>query len=560
MSGNTILLNDPTRNWAFTTNYINGTYGNGIIIDASGSINSNLVTFRTNGNVRATISDASFSVQNNLVVSGNTSLQSLRSTSRIVTGNLITSNINVSLANPIRPDVSYNYSVINLANTFTDLSNNYSGNAYTGQIGYLLSTNSLYAYQGFAPTGSWTQLYNYVPQKMLVTYTGNSLTGTYFDPSGSGINYRWVAWTNTTTPTYGSVGGTSVTPSAITITQLSNIPGYNNIDFLIVGGGGGGGCGWQGGGGGGGGVISSTASLGISGGYGLNPGPFTATSLASYNVGVGGGGPGARYSTPAYRSYNGGSSYITFPGYTSYTSPIQNSVGSYVQSQTFLVPTEYTWPPVPCSNYSVPTNATALTAFGGGGGSSELDTASPALTGGLSAQQPGGCGGGGSHGGSVPYENGVSPYPYQTYTQGFGGGNGFSGYQTSPSVGYVGPFIGGGGGGAGTPGMTASATSTSAGTGGNGGSGLVNIITGSLTTFAGGGGGACRANITTPVAGSGGSGGGGNGGSVSGATTSGSPATGYGSGGGGGSSNVGGGAGQVGGNGSGGIVIIRWII
>lgn len=567
MSGNTILLNDPTRNWAFTTNYINGTYGNGIIIDASGVINSNLITFRTNGNARVTISDASFSVQNNLVVSGNTSLQSLRSTTRVVSGNLITSNINVSLANPVRPDVSYNYSVINLANTFTDLSNNYSGNAYNGQIGYLLSTNSLYSYQGFSPTGSWSQLYNYVPQKMLITYTGNALTNVYLDVN-SGLNYRWVSWTNTTPPTIGNPGGTNVTASAITITQLSNIPGYNNIDFLIVGGGGGGGCGWQGGGGGAGGMISSTASLGISGGYGLNPGPFTATSLGSYNVGVGGGGPGAVYGPPtAFRSYSGGSSYITFPGYTSYTSPIQNSVGNFVQSQPFLIPTTFTWTTGPCSNYVVPSNTTALTAFGGGGGSGELGNTPYTIPPSVSPQ-PGGCGGAGSHGGSVPYENGVSPYPYQTYMQGFGGGNGFSGYQTSPSAGYVGPFIGGGGGGAGTPGMDASAISTTNGTGGNGGSGLANTITGSAIVYAGGGGGSCRSNITTPVAGSGGSGGGGNGVSVSGSTYPGSNASGYGCGGGAGSSQSASGttavpsgpAGQVGGNGSGGIVIIRWII
>jgi hypothetical protein len=61
-------INDPNRLTSFTANYMNGTYGNGIILDASGAIpNTFAINFRTNGNIRVQITDASSIVLNNLV-------------------------------------------------------------------------------------------------------------------------------------------------------------------------------------------------------------------------------------------------------------------------------------------------------------------------------------------------------------------------------------------------------------------------------------------------------------------------------------------------------------
>ena len=62
-----IQLNDPTKNWSITANYMNGTYGNGIILDASGVTNVFGINFRTNGNIRVQITDSSTNVLNNLV-------------------------------------------------------------------------------------------------------------------------------------------------------------------------------------------------------------------------------------------------------------------------------------------------------------------------------------------------------------------------------------------------------------------------------------------------------------------------------------------------------------
>jgi len=62
-----LQLSDPTKNWGLTANYMNGTYGNGIILDASGVANAFAINLRTNGNVRVQITDASSIVLNNLV-------------------------------------------------------------------------------------------------------------------------------------------------------------------------------------------------------------------------------------------------------------------------------------------------------------------------------------------------------------------------------------------------------------------------------------------------------------------------------------------------------------
>jgi hypothetical protein len=527
-----LQLNDPTKKWAVTGNYFNSIYNAGIILDASGAVpNAFDISFNTNGVTRFAISDSSSNITNNLVVQGSTSLQFLSCLNEIDSGVFNVSKIIPSLANPVRTDVSYNFSVVSLANTFSDLSSNYNPTAYNGQFVYVLSTNTLYVYN----SPNWI-----IPgaKTLQISVSGNTASGTYVDPSNN-YTYAYAVWT-TSNPaggnfsTYPAGNAPSQTfPNAITINSLSYISPYNQIDFLIVGGGGGGGGGYQGGGGGAGGLISSASSLGPTGGGAANPGPYMPTTTGSYSVSVGAGGLGGVFSTS-------GANKSSAPGGNS-------SIGFY-----------------------------ATIAAGGGSGSGEQNNGTPAISppsvGATNwyVTTPGGSGAGGSHGGP-----GLLAASSGTAGQGYGGGTGYSSV-TNPTP-YSGCYTGGGGGGAGSIGGN-SVGANSSGTGGNGGSGVVNRIIGATYYgYACGGGGSTR-NGNGSAGGTAGSGGQANGITYGGAGSFGgggaaqtggnaiiSGNAGYGSGGGAGSSS--GGAAippsavvPSGGDGVAGIVVIRWVI
>ena len=124
-----LQYDDTNINWALTTNYISPINNQGIIFDISGNVAAANLVARINGNIKYTLTDASFAILNNLVVNGNTSVQALSCTNETDSTYLTTGNINATLANPTRTDVSYNFSVVNL----TDTSNNlltYYPNSY----------------------------------------------------------------------------------------------------------------------------------------------------------------------------------------------------------------------------------------------------------------------------------------------------------------------------------------------------------------------------------------------------------------------------------------------
>jgi hypothetical protein len=538
-----LQLNDPTKKWAVTGNYFNSIYNAGMILDASGAIqNAFDISFNTNGVARLIVSDSSNNVTNNLVVQGSSSLQSLTSLNEVDTGIFNVSRIIPSLANPVRTDVSYNFSVVSLANTFTDLSSNYNPTAYNGQFVYVLSTNTLYVYN----SPNWI-----IPgaKTLQISVSGNTASGTYVDPSNN-YTYAYAVWTTASgaggnTSVYPATNAPSQTfPSAITINSLSYISPYNQIDFLIVGGGGGGGGGYQGGGGGAGGLISSLSSLGATGGGAANPGPYTPTTTGSYSVSVGAGGIGARF--------------VASPGTTG------------------------NLPPAPGGNSSIGFYATL--AAGGGSGSGEQNATTAGGPTGAPAPSwydttGGGSGAGGSHGGPGlrPASNGIAG-------QGYNGGTGYSGI--TPGAVYGSCFAGGGGGGAGAVGgntipqnaPSGPAPAGNGGTGGGGGSGVTNRIVGATYYgYACGGGGSTR-NGNGSAGGTAGPGGQANGVTYGGAGSFGgggaaqpggnaviSGNNGYGSGGGAGSSSGGtalppSAVVPSGGDGVAGIVVIRWVI
>jgi hypothetical protein len=531
-----LQYDDPTKNWALTANNITPIYNQGIIFDVSGNIAAANLTARINGNVKHTLTDASFTILNNLVVNGNASVQALSCTNQTNNTYLTTGNINATLANPTRTDVSYNFSVVNL----TDTSNNlltYYPNSYQGKIGFTTSTNILYAYKN----SNWIS----PGTKMSISVSGNSSSGSY---SSGGYTYSYAVWTasapaggtfNVTYPPTNSSGNTFT--SAITINSLSNNPVLNTIDFLIVAGGGGGGAGLQGGGGGAGGLISSTSAIGATGGgNGTNIGPFIASSLTSYNVTVGAGGLGGKFiaspSTGNQPPAPGGNSSISFcplvvVGGGSGAGE-QNSGNPLTQNYAATFESRY-WP----QPFYFSTQTPVYPFTGSYGGLS------------------GGTGGGGAHGGP-----GLNAAGGGMVYQGYSGGAGYSGlYPGNNSY-----YIGGGGGGAGGSGADANGTTQIAG---SGGIGLVNTITGTAVGYAGGGGGSSRSGTSSLTYG-------GNGGTANGSTIGGNssyssnnPTSGYGT---NGAANTGSGGGASsgntpststpsGGNGANGIVIIRWI-
>jgi hypothetical protein len=231
---------------------------------------------------------------------------------------------------------------------------------------------------------------------MDLTINNSRNSGSYTD---GGKIYNWYEWG----PSVNTTSSTTYT-NAITINNISSIPEFNKIDFLIVAGGGSGGGGWQGGGGGAGGLISS---VGQSGGPSTAVSPFDATGNvgSSYTVIVGGGG------IPSFFSTSSGSNRRSARG----------------------------------GNSSLFSN----TAIGGGAGAGEQNLGSPALS---YLPLSGGSGGGGSHG--PPSTSPAAGTPNQ-------GNSGGAGVTNSP-------YVGGGGGGAGGVGVAASASGPTPGNGGVG--------------------------------------------------------------------------------------------
>lgn len=104
---------------------------------------------------------------------------------------------------------------------------------------------------------------------------------------------------------------TSTGNSTFTVTSTSNVPGGNNVEYLIVGGGGAGGGGDVGAGGGGGGYRTNASGF-RSGGPSGSQDPTMTVSATSYTVQVGSGGTGVASS--GSQGGNGGQS--SFNGIT----------------------------------------------------------------------------------------------------------------------------------------------------------------------------------------------------------------------------------------------------
>jgi len=220
-------------------------------------------------------------------------------------------------------------------------------------------------------------------------------------------------------------------PGTFQVTGVGNSSGSNTVSYVVVAGGGGGGA-EEGGGGGAGGFRESKASSDSYTASPLNaasgqPGYNLPVSIASYPIGVGGGGAGQ----------------TAAPG------AAVNGVNS-----TF----------------------STITATGGGRGGGQC---TPTQTG-----APGGSGGGGhGDGGGSAKAAGSGNTPPVSPPQGKDGGAGI-GRNASDNE------AGGGGGGATAAGTGGSNSPNPGGGGGNGGAGATTSISGSAVARAGGGGGA----------------------------------------------------------------------
>ncbi len=266
-------------------------------------------------------------------------------------------------------------------------------------------------------------------------------------------------WATGGTVTNYTLNGTNFTAHSFTESGTFTVNSNVYCEVLVVAGGGGGGGDCAGGGGAGGAVVRS---------FLLPPGTYPVT--------VGAGGTAGPVDLPS--GQGGNSVFGAFP--------------------------------------------LAVTAFGGGGGSSYLV---PALS--------GASGGGGEAFTASSVTNGAAGIA----GQGHAGGNGKGGF----------PYTGGGGGGAGSVGGNGTSTQ-----GGKGGDGLTfDFASGVPANYAGGGGGCFAYTGGGGTAGNGGSGGGGSGGLGAEAGSNGAANSGSGGGGGGWI--------KAGGTGGSGIVIVRYV-